>query len=121
MFSSHICRSKPHVNKAFETFLYSSIYIQDPRKYLHGCVNNKVKYWKTESKFYFKVPYVEVKGKTYYILEYAVTLPNQLRHNLATVVISRGKLFTFNASTTDKRWSKMQNILKEAIESFNVA
>lgn len=60
----------------------------------------------------------EVKGKTYYNLEYAVTLPNQKRHNLATVVISRGKLFTFNASTTEKRWSRMKQTLQNVVNSF---
>ncbi len=39
--------------------------------------------------------------KDYYILEYAVKFPNQLRHNLASVVISRGQLFTINISATE--------------------
>jgi photosystem II oxygen-evolving enhancer protein 2 len=63
----------------------------------------------------------EVGGKTYYLLEYDVTLPNRHRHNLASVVISRGKLFTFNASTTDKRWRKMEKVFKEVVNSFSVA
>lgn len=62
----------------------------------------------------------EVKGKTYYNLEYAVTLPNQKRHNLATVGISRGKLFTFNASTTEKRWPKMKQKLQQVVNSFSM-
>jgi photosystem II oxygen-evolving enhancer protein 2 len=63
----------------------------------------------------------EVNGKTYYLLEYDVTLADRHRHNLASVVISRGKLFTFNASTTDKRWQKMQKVFKEVVNSFSVA
>lgn len=59
-------------------------------------------------------------AKTYYILEYAVKLPNSDRHNLASVAISRGKLFTFNASTTEKRWNKVQNMLKQVVNSFSV-
>jgi photosystem II oxygen-evolving enhancer protein 2 len=63
----------------------------------------------------------EAKGKTYYILEYDVTLPNSKRHNIASVVVSRGKLFTFNASTTDRRWAKMKNVFKDVVNSFSVA
>jgi photosystem II oxygen-evolving enhancer protein 2 len=63
----------------------------------------------------------EVKGKTYYILEYDVKLPNSRRHNIASVVVSRGKLFTFNASTTDRRWQKMKKVFGEVISSFSVA
>ena len=63
----------------------------------------------------------EVKGKTYYILEYDVKLPNSRRHNIASVVISRGKLFTFNASTTDRRWTKMKKVFEEVVSSFSVA
>ena len=63
----------------------------------------------------------ESKGKTYYILEYDVKLPNSHRHNIASVVVSRGKLFTFNASTTDKRWQKMKQVFGEVISSFSVA
>lgn len=63
----------------------------------------------------------EVKGKTYYILEYDVKLPNSRRHNIASVVISRGKLFTFNASTTDRRWTKMKKVFTEVVSSFSVA
>jgi photosystem II oxygen-evolving enhancer protein 2 len=63
----------------------------------------------------------EVKGKTYYILEYDVKLANSRRHNIASVVISRGKLFTFNASTTDRRWTKMKKVFEEVVSSFSVA
>ncbi len=63
----------------------------------------------------------EVKGKTYYILEYDVKFPNGHRHNIASVVVSRGKLFTFNASTTDKRWPKMKKVFGDVVSSFSVA
>lgn len=62
----------------------------------------------------------EEGAKTYYILEYAVKLPNQDRHNLASVAISRGKLFTFNASTTERRWEKVHNMLQQVVNSFSV-
>lgn len=63
----------------------------------------------------------ESKEKTYYLLEYAVTLPgNQHRHNLASVAVSRGKLFTFNISTTEDRWEKVGDRLQEVVRSFRV-
>lgn len=62
----------------------------------------------------------EVNGKTYYLLEYAVTLPNQKRHNFASVAISRGKLFTFNLSTTENRFSKLEDLFKQVVKSFSV-
>jgi photosystem II oxygen-evolving enhancer protein 2 len=63
----------------------------------------------------------EIEGKTYYYLEYLVKVDNKQRYNLASVVVSRGKLFTCNASTTAKRWPRMKKTLTEMIHSFNVA
>jgi photosystem II oxygen-evolving enhancer protein 2 len=57
---------------------------------------------------------------TYYLLEYAVKLPNQLRHNLASVVVRRGQLFTFSVSTTEQRWQKIQTRLRAMADSFSV-
>jgi photosystem II oxygen-evolving enhancer protein 2 len=62
----------------------------------------------------------EYDGNSYYILEYAVKLPQGERHNLASLAIRRGQLFTFNVSTTEKRWSKMQEQLKAVVNSFHV-
>jgi photosystem II oxygen-evolving enhancer protein 2 len=62
----------------------------------------------------------EKNAKKYYLLEYAVKLPNGARHNLASVAVSRGKLLTFNASTTESRWQKVQPILKQVVDSFTV-
>ncbi len=62
----------------------------------------------------------ESGDKTYYLLEYNVKLPNQERHNLAAVAVSRGKLYTFNASTTEQRWSKMRDVLEQVVKSFSV-
>lgn len=60
-------------------------------------------------------------AKTYYILEYLVKLPNQQqRHNLASVAVSRGKLFTFNVSTPERRWSKVKQKFNQMIRSFKV-
>jgi len=62
----------------------------------------------------------ESGAKSYYILEYAVKLPNQLRHNLASVAISRGKLFTINISSTEERWPKAKELFEKVIKSFSV-
>lgn len=63
----------------------------------------------------------EVDGKNYYLLEYLVKLSdNQERHNLASVAVSRGKLYTLNASTSEYRWAKMKNKLEQSVRSFAV-
>jgi photosystem II oxygen-evolving enhancer protein 2 len=61
-----------------------------------------------------------VGDATYYQLEYAVKLPNQDRHNLASVVVRRGQLYTLNLSTTAKRWEKQQDRFRQVIDSFSV-
>ncbi|MEA5569483.1 photosystem II reaction center PsbP [Calothrix sp. UHCC 0171] len=63
----------------------------------------------------------ELNGKKYYKFEYLIKLPNnKQRHNLASVTVSRGKLFTLNASVTEKRWSKVKRMIEESIDSFQV-
>jgi photosystem II oxygen-evolving enhancer protein 2 len=63
----------------------------------------------------------ESKGKIYYLLEYEVKLPNnRKRHNLASVAVSRGKLLTFNASVTEKRWQRVKSIIESSVNSFFV-
>lgn len=63
----------------------------------------------------------EVDGKTYYLLEYEVKLPNQQqRHNIASVAVSRGKVFTLNASIPEKRWPKVKRMIDEVVNSFSV-
>lgn len=62
----------------------------------------------------------EVGSKTYYLLEYAVKLPTQERHNLASVVVERGQLFTFNLSTTEQRWAKAKDLFYDVVNSFSV-
>lgn len=63
----------------------------------------------------------DVEGKTYYLLEYDVKLSNNRhRHNLASVAVSRGNLYTFNASATDERWPTVKAALEQAVKSFTV-
>ena len=64
----------------------------------------------------------EANAKSYYILEYEVKLPNnQARHNLASVVVNKGKLFTFNISTTENRWRTVKDLFKVVANSFTVS
>jgi photosystem II oxygen-evolving enhancer protein 2 len=63
----------------------------------------------------------EKNGKTYYILEYQANVPNLgERHNIASVAVSRGKLYTFNVSTEQKRWGKKKDLFEFVTQSFSV-
>lgn len=63
----------------------------------------------------------EDNGQTYYILEYQVKLPdNTERHDIASVAVSRGKLYTFNLSTPQQRWDKVKKVFETAVNSFSV-
>lgn len=63
----------------------------------------------------------ESGGQTYYTLEYQVTLPQEgERHNLASVAVSHGKLYTFNLSTSEQRWEKVKNLFETVVNSFSV-
>lgn len=60
-------------------------------------------------------------NKTYYILEYVADLPSGTRHNLASAIVRRGKLYTFNASTNEERWDKVKDLMKQSVASFKVS
>ncbi|MGK7931867.1 MAG: photosystem II reaction center PsbP [Microcystaceae cyanobacterium] len=63
----------------------------------------------------------ENQGKTYYNLEYQVKLPNnKSRHDIANVTINRGKLYTFNLSTPQNRWSTVKPLFERVVQSFQV-
>ncbi len=63
----------------------------------------------------------EAQGKIYYTLEYQVSAPNiPDRHDIASVTTNRGKLLTFNLSTSENRWSKVENLFKTVVNSFSV-
>lgn len=62
----------------------------------------------------------EADGKTYYIFEYAVELPSGDRHNIASAIVRRDKLFTLNVSTSETRWQKVGDRFRTVINSFNV-
>ncbi len=59
--------------------------------------------------------------KDYYLLEYQVKGANTGdRHNLASVVINNDKLYTFNVSTSERRWQKAEDLLTTVVNSFRV-
>ena len=63
----------------------------------------------------------DAPSQTYYTLEYEVKLPDgRERHNLASVAISRGQLFTFNVSVPEQRWSKLEKRLEAVVDSFTI-
>ncbi|MBW4534889.1 MAG: photosystem II reaction center PsbP family protein [Pleurocapsa minor HA4230-MV1] len=63
----------------------------------------------------------ENKDKKYYLLEYEEEIPEQgTRHNIASVAVSRGKIFTFNLSTPEKRWDTVKDSFEVAVKSFTV-
>ncbi len=62
----------------------------------------------------------EEGDKTYYWLEYEVTIGDDHRHDLASVVVSRDHLYTFNVSTTEDRWRRVSKQFQTIVESFSV-
>ncbi len=60
----------------------------------------------------------EVDERKFYDLEYSVDLENNSRHEIATVVVDRGYLYTLAASTSEQRWSKMNDTFKRVVSSF---
>ncbi len=63
----------------------------------------------------------EYEDKDYYLLEYVVELPgNRIRHDLASVVVDDGKLYTFDISTRDQRYKKVKNLFEVVVNSFTV-
>jgi len=62
----------------------------------------------------------EEGGRTFYDLEYAVHLQDRDRHELATVVVDRGRLYTFAASTNESRWPRVKDLFQQVVTSFNL-
>ncbi|MGB7087705.1 MAG: photosystem II reaction center PsbP [Phormidesmis sp.] len=62
----------------------------------------------------------EAGDKLYYILEYVANLPSGTRHDLASVIVRRGQLYTFNASIPENRWEKLEDTMKQTVASFSV-
>ena len=61
----------------------------------------------------------EASNHIFYDLEYQLNLNERDRHELATVVIDRGTLYTFAVGTNEERWKKVNGMFTNVIESFN--
>lgn len=61
-----------------------------------------------------------VGDKTYYDLEYLIKVGDRERHHLASVAVSRGKLYTLNISAPVQRWDKVSDLFKTVETSFRV-
>ena len=61
----------------------------------------------------------EASNHIFYDLEYILNLNEKDRHELATVVIDRGTLYTFAVGTNEDRWSKVNGMFNNVIDSFN--
>tara|TARA_Y100001978_G_scaffold107096_1_gene95654 strand:- start:16743 stop:17297 length:555 start_codon:yes stop_codon:yes gene_type:complete len=61
----------------------------------------------------------EDEKHVFYDLEYQLNLNEQPRHELATVVIDRGSLYTFAVGTNEDRWNKVEKLFVNVIQSFN--
>lgn len=59
-------------------------------------------------------------GRTFYDLEYTVHLQDRDRHELATVVVDRGRLYTFAVSTNEIRWPKVKDLFHQVVTSFTL-
>ena len=54
----------------------------------------------------------------FYDLEYLVRLSDRDRHELSTVVLDRGYLYTFATSTNEERWPKVKRLFERVVSSF---
>jgi photosystem II oxygen-evolving enhancer protein 2 len=60
-------------------------------------------------------------GQVYYELEYRVLLGDNVeRHDLANVTTNRGKLITFDLSTSEGRWERVKDLFNTVASSFHV-
>merc|ERR1712010_55164 len=62
----------------------------------------------------------EVNNHTFYDLEYAVHLEDRDRHELATVVVDRGRLYTLATSVNESRWPRVKDLFESVITSFTL-
>lgn len=62
----------------------------------------------------------EQGARTFYDLEYSVHLADRDRHELATVVVDRGRLYTFAASTNEIRWPRVKGLFHQVVTSFSL-
>ena len=59
-------------------------------------------------------------GHKFYDFEFLVHLDNRDRHELATVVVDRGRLYTLATSTNETRWPTVKDLFERVITSFTL-
>jgi photosystem II oxygen-evolving enhancer protein 2 len=62
----------------------------------------------------------EDQGRIFYDLEYKVHLADRDRHEIATVVADKGKLYTLAASTNEVRWDRVSSMFRSVVTSFTL-
>ena len=60
----------------------------------------------------------ETPGHVFYDLEYTVQFDDRERHELATVAVDHGRLYTLATSTNEVRWLKVADLFERVINSF---
>lgn len=71
-----------------------------------------------------------IEDKNYYLLEIRVQLPASSnsfldgsaieRHNLASIAVDQGRIFTFNLSVSEERWLRDQELFQSVVNSFRI-
>ncbi len=62
----------------------------------------------------------ESSGHRFYDFEFLVHLDDRDRHELATVVVDRGRLYTLATSTNETRWTTVKELFERVISSFTL-
>ncbi len=60
----------------------------------------------------------ELDDRVFYDIEYLIHFADRDRHEIATVVVDRGSLFTFAAGTNENRWRTVDDLFKRVVTSF---
>lgn len=60
----------------------------------------------------------KISDHIFYDIEYAVHLQDRDRHELATVVVDHGYLYTLATSTNEIRWPRVEDLFERVITSF---
>ena len=62
----------------------------------------------------------ESSGHKFYDFEFLVHLDDRDRHELATVVVDRGRLYTLATSTNENRWPSVKSLFERVVTSFTL-
>lgn len=57
-------------------------------------------------------------GKTYYEFEFTAEARNFTRHALGAVAVNGGKFYTLTTGANERRWSKIEDKLRQVVDSF---